>query len=305
MSQITVVTSQRLTFVVDTSATAVGAGYTICIASSSIDTLVVVGTVGSVQIVTSTAVTPLGLPAPVQAGQAITVLGNSLSVLDVVKLVALDASGTVTCANTAGSAEIFTQSPQVTASSLQVQLVTNIDSGAQYLVCIQYRSQGLFYPMASAADSIFSAVSTTSVQPLQYNFVVSQALTVAGGGLSARDIYFAVPVTSVDCLAANIAAVSFSTPFVVNFGSRIMVTASISDSTGRSFLLCVRPGGNAASPVLVASGASLSAAQAVSFSPTAMPLVSSVVLTISGSGFPVGSNTVLVKVLFSSVSHLR
>ena len=258
----------------------------------------VVGSAGSLHVVDGHSLSPLGIGVPAVAGTTtLQVSGTGLTALDVVILVPQVSSGTATCLNVGG--EVFTENPVLSGSTvLSVQFASNVATGAVFLVCIQYAGQGVFYGLSSTAANMFSVTAATSVSPAQFSFTTSELLYVSGSGLSTRDVYYAVASTATCAsgatLAPTVTAMS-PVPVQVSFNTNFGVTIGISGGVGLSFRLCLQPGGEPSSSnvVSVAVGVVISAFAVSTFSPVAVPTVSGISMTISGSGFPISSGVVV------------
>lgn len=266
-----------------------------CASASPLGAYTEVGSSERLEIVSALSVFPTGLPAPVYALQALHIAGIGLDSSDTVVLALLDASGSVTCSSVLSSSThvVLTQNPSV-AVDLEVSLASSIDSGGQYVVCIQFRGLGEFYSLGDSTRQRLSVVTTSDMYPLKFNFVATKTLTVVGAGLSTRDRFFAVPPGSASCSVASVSGLQVGTPSFSLFNVRITLAVSFSDGFGKAFTLCIAPGGefDSASMFLVHGGSTVYAAQFLSFSPSVVPLVSSVQLEVVGVGLPPGVNSV-------------
>lgn len=301
---VTSVTDTRVIFTLDASGVAVGSNWTVCLAASvnaGAPTFAIVGSASSLQVAEGQSVSPVGLPVSsiVSGTTVLTIGGVSLSASDTVKLVRIDTSsgvGVVSCSNTNSGGEVSTSSPSLdgVTGSLSVTISGTISSGALYRVCVQYRTQGLFYGLSTT--SMFSALSVTNVSPTQYNMQSVATMTVTGSGLTSQDTYFAVVSSAASCTGTKATDVTIDTVSVTTFNTQATVSVRIPSLNGQSFRVCVRPSGNAVDASSVFVSSVVSAVAATMVSPTAVPTQNGISMTISGGGFPVGTGSVVIKV---------
>ena len=279
----------------------------VCLQVNSDAGYVAVGSVGGLQIVKAVSVSPLGLSSAAAAGSMLTLSGVGLSSSDTVQLVGATAGGLLSCGNTGvtvvSAAGAGTSS--VSGASLVVPLPSSVPSGV-YQVCICYRGVGAVYSLIDSTQDRFSVISGSSVATTQYNFGASSiVLTVSGSGLSERDFYFGVAasggstsLSNAACTLVPLSGLSIAVSSVaLPYGSEVFVTSSVASgviTNGFSYQLCVQPGGNPLVTQAIGVGILFSAG-VVSFSPVRIPTTSGNVLTVTGSGLPVGG-TVIVQV---------
>ena len=306
-ASVSISSGTSMSFTVDASSGVAGSVRTVCVEVLSSAGFMMVGSAGSLQLVSGVSVSPTGLAVSmISTSTLLTVSGSALSVADSVVLVATNSAGTVSCSSaagaTVGSNGVFgTTSSSSNGATLVVSIVSPLPNAGMYLVCMQFGGQGPWLGLTGSAAAIqFSAVSLWSISPTVYQLSgLAQLLTVQGTGLSTFDSYYAVSASgSCNAVGDVISGITLSGVSMVSFGTVYTVAATFSVPTvGMSFIVCIRPGNNnnvAVAAVAVGNSGSGTIISAVTlsgtsgFTPTVVPTLSSgtVMLTVNGSGFP-------------------
>lgn len=256
--------------------------------------------VASLSVVAAQSVAPLGLVAPVPSGTVLTVSGSGLATSFVFTLVSFSAAVPATCASHAASMVVATTVDVATATSSQLLISLNsaisAAASSRFLVCVQYASDGAPYQLTDPVLSLFSVITIATVAPTQYAFVASKALAVTGTALSSADLYYAVGFNQL-CTGTKLGNISVSISSVTDTTASLTVTFA-AGSSGTSYRLCVRPGGNPLDALAgtVSNGQVISAITVSSVTPLTIPALDGASVTILGSGFPLGSDMITVKV---------
>ena len=237
----------QVTFTVAAASAAAGSSWTVCLAAGSggsgnavgAGAVIVGGVGGQLAIANAVSISPLGLAVSSLAVQSLlTVSGVALASSDVIKLVPYVISPSSACTDVDPGTHVYTTYVSTIAASGSLVVATNtaITSGSAFLVCVQYRQTGLFYLLSGTSSNRFSAVVASGVAPLQYAFSGQSAgvrtLTVAGSGLTERDVYYAV-AASQTCTGTMMTSISFSSYSSVVFNSAVQINAVFVSSSGR------------------------------------------------------------------------
>lgn len=277
---------------------------TVCVAGAGPATpFVAVPSISGLLFAEASSFLPSGLPVPIPISADFVLSGVNLGETDVVVWIPQP----LVCVAVPSTSGVVAMNvvPEFSSSSSKVlRLVSGIDSdeGRLYSICIQYRGTGLFYGLSDANRNRFSAVGVSSIQPTQYmlsSVDYSVALRIVGAGMSSWDSFYAV---FSNCTTETAISTITLSPSFDQMTADIILTASFSDGAGNSFVVCLQPGGNNDVSFVIpvgngdVRGQLISVSSLMSVSPTVLPHLPRQTLTVHGSGFAVGDDTMVVKV---------